>query len=491
MKLYNYIIGIALLASTSSCDFLTEEAYEFITPDNFYKTEADANAALTSVYNCFNDDKGFRRYIWMGGDFPGEAAYANASAPSRVEMDNLTWTPTTDFCKNIWQQSYTAIRRANNLLLNIDKIPFKSEDTKKQIIGQARFLRALYYFTMMRFYDHVVVIRETDNLNEETPTNEGTDDKAWALIEEDFQAAASSLPVKWGDANAGRATQGAAKAMLAKVYLTQAGWPWNKAGFWEKAAAQATDIINNEATYGYGLEDNFRRIFDATNEHGKEYIFDVEYQTNINGQDIPALTGMRGYNVKKTDGWSSFISTPEFYKTYEVSDKRLSTTFLTDFTDVKTGKKYVYNPDNGAEPSFPLCHFAKYLDPNDNQSSAAGDYGCNWKVIRYADVLMMQSEAYCEMNRVGDALIGINRVRARAGLAPIAASISQADLRKAIIQERIWEFAAEGHALFDMKRQHCMAERLGRAVEDKYYSLPLPQDETDKNPNLKQHPLWK
>lgn len=89
MKLYKYIIGLALLVSSSSCDFLDEEAYEFITPDNFYKTEADANAALTAVYNNFNDDKGFRRYIWMGADFPGEAAYANASAPSRVEMEIL------------------------------------------------------------------------------------------------------------------------------------------------------------------------------------------------------------------------------------------------------------------------------------------------------------------------------------------------------------------------------------------------------------------
>ena len=123
MKLHKYIIGLALLVSSSSCNFLDEEAYEFITPDNFYKTEADANAALTAVYNTFADEKSYRRYIWMGADFPGEAANANASAPSRVEMDNLTWTPTTDFCKNIWQISYSAIRRANNLLLNTWLIP--------------------------------------------------------------------------------------------------------------------------------------------------------------------------------------------------------------------------------------------------------------------------------------------------------------------------------------------------------------------------------
>ena len=84
MKLHKYIIGLALLVSSSSCNFLDEEAYEFITPDNFYKTEADANAALTAVYNTFADEKSYRRYIWMGADFPGEAANANASAPSRV-----------------------------------------------------------------------------------------------------------------------------------------------------------------------------------------------------------------------------------------------------------------------------------------------------------------------------------------------------------------------------------------------------------------------
>lgn len=490
MRRHIYLIIALVMLSFASCDFLDEEAYEFIIPDNFYKTEADGNASLTAIYNVFNESSGYKRYIWMGADFPGEAAYANASAPSRVEMDNFTWTPTTDFCKNIWSVSYMAIRRANNLLMNIDKIQFSKEESKKQIIGQARFLRGLYYFLLVRFYDHVVVIRETDNLNEENPSNQGTDDAVWALIEEDFAYAESVLPVKWADSEAGRATKGAAMAMLAKAYLTEAGWPWNKAGYWEKAADKATEIISNEKTFGYGLEGEYRKIFDVTNEHGEEYIFDCEYETNINGHDFPALMGMRGYNVKKTDGWSSFISTPDFYKSYEVGDKRLSTTFLTEFTDVKTGEHYVYDPDNPLAPSFPLCHFAKYLDPNDNQSTKAGDYGCNWKITRYADVLLMQSEALCELNRIKEALAGINRVRNRAGLKPIPDTVSQDELRKAIIQERIWEFASEGHALFDMKRHHCMAERRGMAIDDKYYVLPIPQDEVDKNPNLKQHPLW-
>ena len=103
----------------------------------------------------------------------------------------------------------------------------------------------------------------------------------------------------------------------------------------------------------------------------------------------------------------------------------------------------------------------------------------------------MQSEAYAELNQVSKALAGINRVRVRAGLAPLPADISQTDLRKAIIQERVWEFAAEGQALFDLKRQHAISERIGKEIADKYYSLPVPQDELDKNPKLVQHPLWK
>lgn len=492
MRLLKYFIIAAVLTvgNTSCSDFLKEDVYESITPDNFYKSEADAKAGLTSVYQTLQDGNGFRRYIWMGAEFPGEAAYANASAPSRVEMDDFAWTATTDFSRLIWDISYRGIRRANNLLFNIEKVTFKSEDTKKQIIGEAKFNRALNYFVLIRFYDHVPIVTEKDDMNATDLTNEGTDDAVWTLIEEDLKYAESVLKTSYGAADMGRATKGAAMAMLSKVYLTQAAWPWNKAGFYEKAAAKADEVITNEGSFGYGLETDFRKIFDVTNEHGKEYIFDVEFVTNINGNDIPAITGMRGYNVKKTDGWSSLVSTPKFYKSYTTGDKRITTTFLTGFTDAKTGKVYVYDPDKGTEPSFPLCHFAKYLDPSDNLSTAAGDYGCNMKVIRYADLLLVQSEAYCELNQIDKALTGINRVRVRAGLTPLA-TMSQADLRKAIIQERIWEFAAEGQALFDLKRQHVISERIGKTIADKYYSLPVPQDEIDKNPKLIQHPLWK
>lgn len=492
MRLLKYFtIATILMATTTSCsDFLKEDVYEFITPENFYKTEADAKAGLTSVYQTLQDGNGFKRYVWMGAEFPGEAAYANASAPSRVEMDDFAWTATTDFSLRIWDISYRGIRRANNLLLNIDKVTFKSEDTKNQIIGEAKFNRALNYFVLMRFYDHVAIVTEKDDMNASDLSNEGTDEAVWALMEEDLKFAESVLKVSYGAIDMGRATKGAAMSLLSKVYLTQAAWPWNKAGFYEKAAVKADEIINNEASFGYGLETDFRKIFDVTNEHGKEYIFDVEFVTNINGNDFPALTGMRGYNVKKTDGWSSFISTPKFYKSYAPEDNRIATTFLTGFTDLKTNKVYVYNPDSGTEPSFPLCHFGKYMDPNDNLSTAAGDYGCNMKVVRYADLLLVQSEAYCEMNQLDKALVGINRVRTRAGLAPLA-SLSQEDLRKAIIQERVWEFAAEGQAFFDLKRQHALAERNEKTIADKYYALPIPQDELDKNPKLVQHPLWK
>ena len=106
---------------------------------------------------------------------------------------------------------------------------------------------------LIRFYDHVPIVTEKDNLNAADLTNEGTDDAVWALIEEDLTYAESVLKASNGASDVGRATKGAAMSMLSKVYLTEAACPWNKARYWEKAATKADAIIASESTFGYGL----------------------------------------------------------------------------------------------------------------------------------------------------------------------------------------------------------------------------------------------
>lgn len=488
-----YILLILFIGSFLGCqeDFLEEETYTIVVPGTFWKTDADAKAAVTSVYNrLISGEDTYKRFIWMGAELPGEAANNNNGGGTRGEMNDFTWNPNTDFCLRIWRGLYVGIRNANNVLLNIDNVDFKNPDLKPIYIAETKFLRALFYLDLVRFYDHVAYITETENFDAINVSNENTDDLVWALIESDLEFAEANLPDKQTGVNAGRASKGTAKALLTRVYATEAGYPWNKSGYWAKAVSKAEELMNNESVYGYGLETDFAKNFDVKNEFGIEQVFSANFQSGAGwGNDRAALTGIRGMNIKATDGWSSIVSDEPFYRTYAVSDMRREKTFMLHFTDVKSGVYQFYDPDD-PNATIKTCHFGKYQDPNDI-SVGTGDFGCNQPIIRYSDILLLHSEAENEANGPSDkAVTGINRVRERAGLVALESTLSQDELRQAIIQERVWEFAGEAQVFFDYKRQHCISERV-KVITDKFYVLPVCQNELDVNPLLVQHPLWR
>lgn len=186
MKIKKYITIVIGVLFLSSCheDFLSEKVYSSMTPGNFYQTEADAKAALTSVYNAMIAQNGWGRQIWLAAEYPGEASWPNNSGEAwRTEMDQFKWTTSSTGFPQIWGQLYRMINRANTLLLYIDKVKFNSTTTKDQIIGEARFLRGLAYLYLIRFFDHIPYMTE-ENMSELSPSNVGTDDKVWNLIGE-------------------------------------------------------------------------------------------------------------------------------------------------------------------------------------------------------------------------------------------------------------------------------------------------------------------
>ena len=484
-----------LLFSFVSCqdEFLTEDAFDIVTPLNFYQTEADAQAGLLSVYNVMvSSDDTHRRSIWMVGDYPSEAVNPNKSGdPWRMELDEFTWTPNSGVCQNVWRGMYRGIRRANTLLSQIENITFASDAVKNQVIGETRFLRGMFYLTLLQTYDFIPVITETDDQNDLYPTNDGTTDRAWEVIIEDFKYAEANLPIlpKTGK-NVGRASKGAAKAMLARAYLNRAGFPWNKADHWALAAAKAKEIMDTKATYSYDLVSDYAKVFEVATEHGAEYIFSVEFESGIGlGSNIPAMTGIRnGDQTKILGGWTSFVSSEQFFKTFDDTDKRKAKTFVISYTSIK-GTQYTY-PGN-----ITIAHLNKFVDVNESKVTGTGDFATNMPVIRYADVLLMHSEAENMANGPSaTAVDGINQVRARAGLAAIdPTKVTKEELRQLIIEERAKEFVGESLTFFDYKRQHVLIERAARGGQkalDKHYALPIPQTELDLNPNLKQNPNW-
>jgi hypothetical protein len=484
-----FILATVLLALNSCHDsFLEEKVYSNITPLNFYKTESDAKAALTSVYNTLRSGDSFQRQVILAAEYPGEATWPNNSGEAwRTEMDQFTWTTSSTGFYQIWAQLYVAINRANTVLVNLENIEFTTPGLKEQIIGETRFLRGLSYLYLIRFFENIP-LKTDENMEEIDSTNEGTGDAVWALIFADFEYAKSNLKPKNTGADVGRATAGAAQTLLAKAYLSYAGKPWNKTEYWSKAAQEAKAAIDNSA-YGYGLEDNYERVFLVANEHGPEYIFSVEYESFIGqGWDYPTFTGIRSGDQLKLDGWSSLIAEEDFFNTMDATDKRREKTFVISYQGINNPNDSYTYPGNISLP-----HYNKYEDRNDVGSST-GDYALNHYITRFPDLLLMHSEAENEVNGPSEnALSGINRVRERAGLPLLRASaLTKESLREAIFQERIWELCEEGHAWFDMKRMGLMEKRIRKyPVSEKHYVFPIPQNELDVNPNLVQNSPYK
>lgn len=499
--IYKLLFSLVLGLSLTSCfdDFLEEEVTDFLSPNNFYKTEADADAAVSAIYSRFvsseGGDNSFHRAALMIGEYPAESSSAQTSTvPYRLQFETFTWTPTTDGIELVWRFYYEVIFRAN---LAIEKIPqIKGDATKlKRYEAEARFCRALSYLYLIRLFDNVPFTTSSVQDDYIIP-NMGNTDKVFAQIIEDFQFGETNLPASYTSKDIGRATKGAAQTMLAKTYLTMAGYPWNKTENYALAAAKCEDVIKSGT---YDLAADYANNFKEVGEHNKEYIFDAEFHTNMNGSNWVNMSSIRDQNVcRQFSGWSSFGGTKSFYNnmsTLNPGDKRLNTNFINEFTDVKTGVKKVWGKDFDVNKG--LVHTWKYVDPAE---TGTGDQqsNINYHFTRYADVLLMHSEAVnnaTSFSGTYDKYYGINRVRVRAGLSELS-DLNKADFNKSIIWERVCELCYEGHLWYDYKRMNCMEERVALkginiGTSKKYYVFPIPANEMSRNPKLEQHPLWK
>lgn len=498
---YKYLMALTLCLGLNSCfdGFLKENVSDFLSPSNFYTSEADADAAVSAIYSRFvsseSGDISFHRASLMIGEYPAECSSAQTSTvPYRLQFETFTWTTNTDGVELVWKFFYEVVFRAN---LAIEKIPaIKGDAIKlKRYEAEARFCRGLAYLYLIRLYDNVPLTTASEQSDLNLP-NMGNTDKVFALILEDFKFAEANLPSTYTSKDIGRATKGAAQAMLAKSYLTMAGYPWNKTENYALAATKCEDIIKSGV---YDLVTDYSSLFKEVGEHNKEYIYDAEFHANINGSNWVNMSCIRDQNVcKQFAGWSSFGGTKNFYNdmlNLNPGDKRLATNIILDFTDVKTGLKKVWGKDFDVNKG--LVHTWKYTDPNE---TGTGDQqsNLNYHFTRYADVLLMHSEAVNNATAFSgayDKYYGINRVRERAGLNLLSA-LTKDDFNKKLIWERVCELCFEGHLWYDYKRMNCMEERVARkginiGANKKFYVFPIPLNELNRNPKLEQHPLWK
>ncbi|WP_281226669.1 RagB/SusD family nutrient uptake outer membrane protein [Flavobacterium aquiphilum] len=484
------IITILLSATILvSCTDLEVTPTSFITEENFFQTQDDAVASVTAVYASLSIDPGeqslFGRNLYFLTDMASDYAAAGVSAtnPQVRALSSLTHDATSDRVQVAWRQIYNGINRAN---VAIDNIPRASgsEVIKTRLINEAKFIRGLLYFQAVRLWGGVpIVLHEPTSIQlESLKSRRATVEEVYAQIISDLTAA-ESLPSTYASSDAGRATSGAAKAILAKVYLTRKDWP--------NTILKAKEVINGG--YGYALFENFADIFNKAKKNGKEHIFSVQFEPNQAGNGSSGstfqATSFTGFTATEPADIISDVAL--FYDIYAAGDTRRDVSY----------KKQLLNPATGTLYTFPKPIFSKYLDETNlaNPSNVA----INFPLIRYADILLSFAEATNEQSGpTAEAFEYVNQVRRRAFGKPITTpdvtvdlvGLTTAQLRDAIREERKKEFVQEGQRWFDLVRWGTLVTEVKKvtaknSVSERNNLYPIPQSERNIDPvGLPQNP---
>lgn len=455
------------------------------TVNSFYKTPEDAAAAITGVYSILQDIYTHEVIVTpntIGADDAIPFLQGNAD---RRALWSYNFVSTNGFTSNPWSTSYQAIQRANVAIFRIPNITM-NENLKKRYIAEAKFLRAMMYFNLIRFYGGVPLItNETTSLqNVEVPRN--TKEEVYAFIEADLKEAEVVLPLKYTGTDIGRATQGAAKGLLSKVYLTQAG---NEAAspYWAKAAAKAKEVVDMGM---YDLWENYADVYDMKNKAGKESIFEVLYLTDVNGNWHTTYWAPRGDPRVPSNGFGTIRPTKSLWDLYATNDKRKAVTFLTSYVNPSTGATVNLSIDD-PNPALAIS-FWKLADMT---SKVGGGGGKSFPYLRFSDILLIYAEAVNEVNGPSiEAYNGINRVRTRAGLNPLS-GLTKAQFKDAVLNERRLEFALEGNRWFDLARTGRLIEAVkaetsfsrSPLIQPFHILFPIPQREIGANPALIQN----
>ncbi|MEN9909103.1 MAG: hypothetical protein RLZZ540_2252 [Bacteroidota bacterium] len=465
-----------------SCTELEVAPTSFVTKENFFITQDDAIASVTSVYASLSLDPGeqslFGRNLYFLTDMASDYAAAGVSAtnPQVRALSSLTHDATSDRVQVAWRQIYAGINRANVAIDNIPKVA-GSEVIKTRLINEAKFIRALLYFQAVRLWGGVpIVLHEPTSIQVESlKSNRATVDQVYTQIISDLTDA-EALPSTYTGTNVGRATSGAAKAILAKVYLTKKDWP--------NAILKAKEVINGG--FGYALFENFADIFDKTKKNGKEHIFSVQFEPNQagNGSSGNVFQGTSFTGFTATEPADIISDVALFYDIYATGDTRRDASYV----------KQLVNPATGALYTFPKPLFKKYLDLNN--LATPSNVAINFPIIRYADILLSLAEAINEKDGATlEAHELVNQVRRRAFGKPILTpnvtvdlvGLSTVQLREAIREERKKEFVQEGQRWFDLVRWGTLVTEVKKVTAKNSVSArnnlyPIPQSERNIDP---------
>ncbi|NCC45953.1 MAG: RagB/SusD family nutrient uptake outer membrane protein [Bacteroidia bacterium] len=498
-KLYFFTILIALCVANSCSKFLDKEMLGAQTLEAFFLTKNDAVSSVTAAYSDLKDTR-FHRSLWSIGDVLSDNCTQSGSdgdVNTFKRMESFDYHADFGRLTDNWRVSYSGINRACQAIDGITAMEpaLFSKYDQDQLIGEAKFLRAYFHFILLRNFGAIPVIRSTPKIDDKAKPREPVED-VYAFIEQDLIDATQKLKKKseLGNSALGRATRGAALALLSKVYLYEKKY--------DKARDAAKEVIDMGETE-YRLNDDFSHNFDIDHEHGVESIFEIDfyksptetanYLTNGNYSSYAQMP-------RPFAGYGGNQALPSFVGKFDPSDKRLKATFLTDedLQDIESASDLATLQYNRTG----YYNRKQYLLPEDRVGTTYFTIALNIPIIRLAEVYLIYAEACVKTNDNGNARLYLNKVRKRAGLAENLTDNGD-DLYEKILLERRFELAMEGDRFYDLIRTGKAAQAYSdpqflanptkaNAVwkPGKSELLPIPQTEIDNsNGSIVQNPI--
>ncbi|WP_324675871.1 RagB/SusD family nutrient uptake outer membrane protein [Hymenobacter sp. GOD-10R] len=478
------LLGLGLL-STTSCN---KEFIDLNDPTRIPTTEGYTDSlsilnGVTAAYAGLQDvygKSGSNNGLFVFAEVPSDNSTSVISGQNINEFDFFTVTSTNLRLQSQWTVTYRTIARCNVVLNRAPAVKLTAA-IRNRYYAEVRFVRALSYFNAVQIWGDVpLVTSEIATIPNAYQFGRTAAAQVYAQIEEDLRFAADNLPVTQTTANLGRATKGAAQGLLGKVYLTQKKYP--------EAAAVLKQVIDANT---YALQASYANVFSITNEMNNEILFAVRYSKGGLGVGSPfanyfAVTPALVGNVGTSDQFNTIH--PDLVAAFTASGT----------ADTRAAASYGSTPLGGQT----VYYTKKYADTPTSSLDAEND----WIVLRYADVLLLYAEALNEQGTTAQAVPFVNRVRTRAGVPSLATTLSQADLRLAIENERRLELNMEGQRWFDLVRtgraipvMNAFFARYnirpnngttGAAIQIQAYQLlqPVPIQEIQTNPILTQNP---
>lgn len=482
---YIFIAGLALALSNQSCEKFLDLAPESqsIAVSNtnadslVYHSAAEVEAALAGVYADFKNEY-FQLDYFVNGDAQSDDAYAGGDNPANFQIDDYRIDATNTNVSRDWAYLFATIGKANSVINNVNAVqdPGLTTLRKKEILGEAAFIRAFMYFQLVQLWGDVplqltdVKTISIDLLEEIYPIlfpARSPKEAVYQQIIADLELAEGS--VRTTAPHKGYVTKGAVQALLAKVYATQE--PHN----WEKVNSYCDAVIAG----GYSLLPNYDDLWNNNNENSAEAIFEINYNGGISD-------GNWGTKIFRGLDWKKF-NTPsnDLLRAFEAENDQIRKNASVVFQDV-SGK---WSDQHWPQTQFPFINKYRIFTEGSSQ---------NYIFIRLADILLLKAEALNELGDLAGAATLLNQVRNRVNL-PNSTANNQPTMRLAIAQERRLELAFEGHRWFDLKRTGRAIELMNAATGANNTSLgynltenrlvwPIPQAELDKNTKLTQNP---